>query len=373
MWTLAWTIVVGLILGFLNMSGLSNWERAGIIGVAGLAGVNAILAARRDAKFIALWARWKLWRARKNHEQQIAEHGETRHVLGAKLDSIERAVVAAGPPYLGLQRVVLELAAEMTRISEIFLARQRDAASEEESIRALDDSLGYYKVTFRARVIHACQQLAVAGVKDDLLSQWSNPPSVPPNIAQLIAERLIVTAGRLNEPAASRAQLPEVSVKLDRIGGSEGGYCLLVVNRGAVATFRANLYVVSSDFGFAGSRHKLWWRLAESVESRIETRGEDHLVFGNIKFDHSIVPTGVTPSLHVSYKRRQPSDLHSYSWILHNEATPPMSAVLEITITAEPEMANGPWVGRIRFGPLDAELLTPISLLSDPDNGADRS
>jgi hypothetical protein len=105
------------------------------------------------------------------------------------------------------------------------------------------------------------------------------------------------------------ARVPNVAVTLEHTFGKAGGYRLLVVNLGSIATLRANMHVVSSDFGFAGSRHDLWWERAGSVESRIATNGEDHLVFGKIQIDHKMAPPLVTPSLHISYNRRQPTDL----------------------------------------------------------------
>ncbi len=92
MGVLAWTIVFGLIVALLGIQGLTDADRAWIIAAAVLAGLRAIIAGRRDAAFVKLWARWKLRRSQHQHEEQLAGHGKTQSKIDALPAAFERVV-----------------------------------------------------------------------------------------------------------------------------------------------------------------------------------------------------------------------------------------------------------------------------------------
>lgn len=83
-----WSLVVAFITGLLSLTEITDRDRAWIIVAAALAAVNAIRYGERDANAHKLLSRWKQRWARLRHQEQLAQHGETRHVLGAKLEAI---------------------------------------------------------------------------------------------------------------------------------------------------------------------------------------------------------------------------------------------------------------------------------------------
>jgi hypothetical protein len=132
---------------------------------------------------------------------------------------------------------------------------------------------------------------------------------------------------------------------------------LNVRNLGASAVFHANSVVLSANAGRGeiGHAQRLRWDRAAGSESKIVTGGEDNCTVAGVETEtHPIVQVTLQAICESGLGAHQPYQVY-WSAIWLPEATgielSRPCALCEVTVTAEPEMLDGPIRKRFQLGP----------------------
>ena len=132
---------------------------------------------------------------------------------------------------------------------------------------------------------------------------------------------------------------------------------LNVRNMGAAAVFHANSMVLWANTGRGeiGHAQRLRWDRAAGAESKIVTGGEDNCIVAAVETEvRPITQVTLQAICESPFGAHQPSQVYwSANWLPEATGIEPSRpcALCEITVTAEPEMLDGPIRKRFQLGP----------------------
>ena len=172
----------------------------------------------------------------------------------------------------------------------------------------------------------------------------------------LVVTTFVVGVGRVayrrETTLVARLALVERTQARISVEPLEGTHAVLVKNHGVRATFQARFTVLSCTVCTPSSGNiGLWNNGTPSAD--IFSGAEEALVLGEAR---SPMP-GVVRWLLLSWNQK-PKFLADYNYVPQAGGNAEPVADLEISITSDPPMADGPWMGRFR---LDAQRISALT------------